>query len=285
MRGRIGERGFSTVAALAALILFGFTAAEVTTTARSATHAVNAEVARARLRAAADAGLATAIHGLGLENRALRWAIDGRPYPRRFGDIDLAIHIEDERGKLPVNFLSDDRALLLFELTANTPEQVDTLIDSFLDWRDEDDTPRPLGAEAGYYAASGIRPANGGLRSVDDLAVLRGMTPDVFRRIRPALTIFAGSARLSASTANPLALAIVNSSGVEGPEAIQRARELAGQRTALDIAENIDLVGRPLTIVVSASDRQGGRLTRATVIELTGRRNPGYVVRYAEQRL
>jgi general secretion pathway protein K len=62
---------------------------------------------------------------------------------------------------------------------------------------------------------------------------------------------------------------------------IERQRELAGQRTAIDITPDVDLIRRPLTVRVTVTDGRGGRFQAAPVIELTGLRERPFVVRQA----
>lgn len=55
------------------------------------------------------------------------------------------------------------------------------LADSILDWLDEDDEPREYGAEADYYATlqPPYRPANGPIESIEQLLLVKGMTPAI----------------------------------------------------------------------------------------------------------
>lgn len=276
------ESGYATVAAVVAVGFFALIALETTTNIRSALADVAAADSQARLTAAADAGLALAVHGLGIEDRTQRWTIDGRPYRQTIGPIALSITVEDERGKIPINWIQDDRIVRMFEEAGASDAQIETLLASFLDWRDGDDDRRPYGAEADDYAPRGIRPANGSFRSVDELAEIAGMTPAIFARIAPAATIFGGNFAFSETTAAPLAIVVMSPGGAGTPAYIQRMRELGGQRAALDIADDVDLVARPLTIRVRARDAAGASVERTTVVEFTGAARPAYVVRYVD---
>jgi hypothetical protein len=60
---------------------------------------------------------------------------------------------------------------------------------------------------------------------------------------------------------------------------INRERELAGQRVAIELAEGDNMVGRPLMIRVEVRRPGGAHLARATVIQLTGRTSRPFVVR------
>lgn len=91
---------------------------------------------------------------------------------------------EDESARLNLNFLlladqfqeNGGRTLLLA-----LPGMTEEIADSILDWLDEDDEPREFGAEYDYY--EGLEPAytptNGPFRSVEELLLVRGVTPDL----------------------------------------------------------------------------------------------------------
>ncbi|MCG8651997.1 MAG: general secretion pathway protein GspK, partial [Pirellulales bacterium] len=59
------------------------------------------------------------------------------------------------------------------------PGMTEEVAESILDWLDEDDEPRPNGAELDYYSSlpTPYEPANGPLQTVDDLLLVRGVTP------------------------------------------------------------------------------------------------------------
>lgn len=64
---------------------------------------------------------------------------------------------------------------LLLALPGMSPE----LADCIMDWLDEDDEPRPYGAESEYYSTlpTPYEPANGPVTSVEELLLVNGMTP------------------------------------------------------------------------------------------------------------
>lgn len=61
------------------------------------------------------------------------------------------------------------------------PGMTEDVADAILDWIDEDDETRPYGAESDYYPtlATPYDPANGPLRSVEELLLVRGVTPSL----------------------------------------------------------------------------------------------------------
>ncbi|HET6328934.1 MAG TPA: hypothetical protein VFG04_29895 [Planctomycetaceae bacterium] len=95
--------------------------------------------------------------------------------------------LTDESGKLNLNSLVSwqaNSALSLTDATArnfllNLPYMTNDLADSILDFIDADDTARQYGAESDYYTTLSppYRAANGPLQSLDDLLLVKGVTP------------------------------------------------------------------------------------------------------------
>jgi general secretion pathway protein K len=277
------DSGYAMIAAIVGIAAFALIAFEILAANRGATASVAAQVEHAKLSAAADAGLSQAIYNLAMQDRTQRWPIDGRPTTTHFGDATLTIVIEDERGKVPINRLNEDQVRSMFAAAGVDGARLDTLVDTFEDWQDDDDEMRTNGAEAPAYVSLGIKPRNGDLRTIDELRQLKGMDAALFAKLSPALTVFFGdNGGFSQSTAQPLALAVMLGTGADTPAVIERERELEGERPALDIADDVNLVGRPLTIQVTARDSMHGTLQRNTIVELTGNKKNPFWIRYID---
>jgi general secretion pathway protein K len=265
------QDGYALVAAVVAVAAFSYVSLEVLASDRGITGQVGAESQRAKLTAAADAGIAMALRGLGVDDPASRWPIDGRPVKAQFAGMALTIVVEDERGKIPINDLNEDQVREMFSIAGVSGDRLDTLTDSFNDWTDEDDDRRPSGAEAPDYRPLGIKPRNGRFRSVAELIHLRGMDPKVLAKIAPAATVFFGeSGGFSPGTAQPFALAVMTEGGPDSAEVIERQRELEGERPAMEEIDHSSYIGRIFTVRVSAADSRQGQVMRTAIVELTG---------------
>jgi hypothetical protein len=94
----------------------------------------------------------------------------------------LRFGLEDESTRLNLNFLpvadklmeGGGRTLLLA-----LPGMTEDIADAILDWMDEDDEPREFGAELEYYGTltPPYAPKNSALDSVEELLLVRGVTP------------------------------------------------------------------------------------------------------------
>src|SRR5438105_5191334 len=92
--------------------------------------------------------------------------------------------LEDESTRLNLNVLlildkqvpGSGRTLLMA-----LPEMTEDVADAILDWLDPDDEPRELGCEVEYYSGLSppYAPKNGPLDTVEELLLVRGVTPQL----------------------------------------------------------------------------------------------------------
>jgi len=282
VKGSVGEEGYALLAAVASIAIFSAMAITMLSATRMGFEDARAEQAQLQASAAADAGIAMALSRLLADDVVQRWSIDGRVRAMTYGPASLRIRIEDEQGKVPLGILTETQATRLLEQAGLTGDRLLIARDSLLDWTDDDDEIRPFGAEYQYYHAARIVPPGGFFASVDELGLVRGFDADIVARIRPYVTTFTVAKGFDAKYADPRALAVMQDSGEGSPAAIDRARELAGQRTAIEITNAADLVNRPISIDVSATLPDGGRATHRMIVELTGARSKPYLVRAYE---
>lgn len=102
---------------------------------------------------------------------------DGYPSSYRFGLVD-------ESTRLNLNILPKLDELQPgagVQLLMALPEMTEDVADAILDWIDLDDEAREQGAESGYYAGLSppYLPKNGPLASVEELLLVRGVTPEL----------------------------------------------------------------------------------------------------------
>lgn len=273
------ERGYAMVAAVAAIALFALIAASMVQRTGSGVERVQATTDRARLGAAADTALAMALSGLLNPDRAFRWSIDGRDRPLDIDGLRATVRIEDERGKVPLALLDEELAEHVVAVLGLSGERAAVARDSLLDWIDQDDDPRPDGAESVYYAPQGIAPRNGIPHSFDELTRVRGFDARLTGQLARFATLHFGSGPFDARYAQPLAIDVMQGGGIAGPASIARQRELAGQRPAIELDADTDLAGRSLSIIAQVRGANGARARRAMVVELTGAQERPYIVR------
>ena len=134
------------------------------------------------------------------------WTPSSDPYSVQIGDRDCDVFISDESGKINVNKITDEtRANFVKFLTAYKLEELtaETITDSILDWLDEDDLHHVNGAEKDYYATlpEPYEPKNGSFESIEELTLIKGITPQIFELIRDHLTVY-GSGKINVNFAS-----------------------------------------------------------------------------------
>jgi general secretion pathway protein K len=271
------ERGYALLAAVLAMLAFGYIAYEVLALDRGALTSLDAKVEQAKLSAAADAGVQLAIHALANPDVAARWYIDGRARRVDFDGTDLSIVVEDERAKAPLSSLNDDQARTLFEGAGAQGGLVDTLVSEYRAWVSED-------SQTPENAPPPERPIrHGPFATVDELIGLPDMTPALLSRIKPAVTVFFDDNGLfEPRDATPLASAIMNADIGTNPDNLSDATQIADERPVEDIATNEKLDGRALTVRVVARSPDGAHTHRMAIVSLTGDPRRPYYVRYVE---
>jgi hypothetical protein len=102
---------------------------------------------------------------------------DGNQTPYRFGVVDEASKINLNALLAYDNNLGDIGKQMLMAL----PNMTSDVADAILDWLDPDDTPRENGAENQTYSTQSppYRCKNGPLDSLDELLLVRGVTPQL----------------------------------------------------------------------------------------------------------
>jgi len=113
---------------------------------------------------------------------SMEWVTDGRDYQISFDRADCWVRIIGEAGKININRATDRTLRRILGNLGLEGEARDVVVDSILDWRDPDDLYRLNGAENDYYQSlpEPYRCKNGNLDSVEELLLVRGVTPDLF---------------------------------------------------------------------------------------------------------
>jgi general secretion pathway protein K len=92
------------------------------------------------------------------------------------------VNIQDESGKLNVNYVLEDQLRALTEAAGIDKQDGDIITDSILDWKDTDPAHHINGAEDDYYQALNppYRAKNGNIDTPEELLLIRGITPEYF---------------------------------------------------------------------------------------------------------
>jgi general secretion pathway protein K len=149
------------------------------------------------LRGAARAGVEHAVARLAESEPQRRWIPDGREYRWRFGEAELSVRIVDEQGKVDLDMADATLLAALLQQVGAEPRVAQRIAGAIVDWRDADTLTQPGGgAEAPDYAAAGrdYGPANLPFESVAEVEQVLGMTPALYARLAPLVTVYSGRA-------------------------------------------------------------------------------------------
>ncbi len=168
------------------------------------------------------------------------WKPGNQSYSVKIGDRNCEIFISDESSKINVNKITDGtRANFVTFLTSFTFKMditiAETITDSLLDWIDADDFHHRNGAEKDYYLSlpSPYEPKNGDLETIEELALIKGFSSQVFEKLRDYLTIY-GSGKININTASKAVLLYVPLVTPDIADAIIQHRTKEGMINNLD---------------------------------------------------
>ncbi len=170
-----------------------------------AAFALTARVEALQGRTLSDGGRAAEIARAGLEYALVRvadpdpathWRPDGRPYRWSFDGAEVEVRIVDETGKVDLNAADVGLLAALLRESAVEPARATQLAAAIADWRDADSLTQPAGgAEDADYAAAGLGygAKDAQFETVAEVEQVLGMTPEIYARIEPSLTVFTGA--------------------------------------------------------------------------------------------
>ena len=155
---------------------------------------VNNSLAVASINATVEAAVNRGVVALLDPRPERRWRTDGIAQNFAFDDTLIKVSIQDELGKIDLNQAEESTLIGLLQSAGLDANAAAGLADKILDWRTTTSLKHLNGAKELEYSASGslVRPRNGPFQSVDELLLVMGVTPALFKRIEPALTVYSG---------------------------------------------------------------------------------------------
>jgi len=198
------QQGVALVLVMWVAILLTVIASSFIVERRTETLIVRNSHSMARAEAIADAGVQRALYELyRTDNAPDAWKRDGMPHLWSFDEVPVKVEIRDESAKIDINTAADALLRGLFVSVGLNDEEATRLVDAILDWRDSDSLKRPNGAEEAEYRAAGLsyRPANAPFQAIEEIQLVLGMRPEIYRRIAPSITVYSRQAGVNAQLA------------------------------------------------------------------------------------
>jgi len=192
-RSATGQRGVALVLVMWVAVLLTVIASSFIVERRTEMLVVRNSISMARAEAAADAGVQRALLEMyRIDNAPEGWKRDGTVHDWSFDDVPVKIEMRDESAKIDINTASDALLRGLFLSQGLADDEAARMVDAILDWRDADSFRRPNGAEEPEYRAAGLSygPANAPFQAIEELQLVLGMRPELYRRVAPLITVF-----------------------------------------------------------------------------------------------
>ena len=280
--------GFALIAVLWMLILISALAVGAATTSQTETRLAANVLAVAQARHLAEGGILVAVKQLIESDARAQRCLDGRVFSSMTLDqSEVDISVRDEAGKIDLNEAAQPLLRGLFSAAGKDPQEADALADAVLDWRDGDHERSPNGAEDSDYRLSklGHGAKDARFESIYELLSVKGITRELFDRIRDDITVHSRVPTIDPKSATALALAAVP--GYQN----QVAREFVALRGS--IANCADVPPPPLLpsaalylgpspglsfTISAAATIDGAHFTRQAIVGLTFRRDEPFQI-------
>jgi general secretion pathway protein K len=276
---RRSDRGFALILVLWIVALLAVIAAGLVSSGRTETRLAHNLVENAKAEALADGALRAAVLGLLTVDPDQAWHARGGPYRLTYGNGKVLLTIADEDGKIDLNAAPPELLTGLLRQLGLDADAAEAMTDRIIDFRDPDHNPRPHGAEDPQYVAAG-RPAGAQDRPFDsesELLGVLGMTPELYRRMRPYVTIFSGAEAVDPMHASRVVLAAIPGMTDQLIEAYAKAGPNNDPLATINDDSVFDIEPYLIpsrqvmyTVRAEARTREGGLFVREAVIELTG---------------
>lgn len=188
----------------------------------------------------------------------MEWVTDGRPYLLPFDQGVCEVRVMSEAGKININIVSESTLRKIIGNLGLEGEERDIVVDSILDWRDPDDLHRINGAENDYYQSlkEPYYCKNGNLDSIEELLLVRGVTPDLFygRKgikkegegektdrigLKDIFSIYSAGEQIDINSATPVVLKFILGIPIEVARLIAKAREEKGFEHQQDLLQRV----------------------------------------------
>lgn len=267
MAGR--ESGLAVVAALWASALLAVIVGSVLQLVRADATLGHGRQEAAELGAIVDGALNLTILGL-LDPKALRWPVNGSPVVVPFAGYDVQVTVQDEAGKIDLNATGEATLRLVLTSVGVDPDASRRVAENIMNWPERDRS------RDGERRTPGAR-----FHSVEDLQLVTGMTPELYRRIYPLVTVYSQTPWIDPAYSTPAVLALFRDTDPNAEAALRRLEEeRAGLRPPAP-APGVAL-GHAYTITAELRSPTAARAVRTAIIRLTGQaRAPLLIYRWS----
>lgn len=243
------QRGFALVIVLWTLVMLSFVMTHMMAAGRTETRIASNFVANADAESQADGAVVETIFRM-IDSSDSHWDIGG-PYGLRMKQARATVTVTSESGKVNPNTASQQMLAALMTAVGAQPSQAAAVSHAILDWRQSDDNDQNSAArKVAQYQAAHLdhAPPSAPFESLDEMQRVLGMTPDLFRRLKPNLSIY--------QTGDPV-VALASPAVVKA----LRTLNLPPQPPNADVTQVVSIVAR-------VSTDRGGHFLRHAVVRI-----------------
>jgi general secretion pathway protein K len=260
LQAKTQERGIAIVAALWAAAIMAVIVLSVLQIVRADARVGRGREDVAQLNGIADAAVNISILSL-LGPQATQPPVNSVPFNVPFAGYTARVTVQDEAGKIDLNMAND---IVLRQL----------LIDAGLDTGAANDVASNIiawrGTPAdGQASSEGTTSHKSRLQSVEELQLVPGVTPELYRRIEPLVTVYSQTPWIDPAFSGLPVLNVFRSID-SNAEAVWRRRE--EQRLGVRLPDPVPGValGHAFTITAEVNGPASARVIRTAVVRLTG---------------
>ena len=222
------ERGVALIAVLWTLALLAVVAGSLSLESRTDARLARNLIENANARCAADAGINRAIFDLLIVRRGSGTATfvpDGRTRVWKFGQATVRITLIDDLTKVNLNLAPVHLLSRLLVSVGVESAKANQLANSISEYRGT--APRQLSQESLYQAAGlGWGPKRMPFEALEEVQQVVGMTPDIYERIAPHITIYSIAGVVLSGSENKGLSSLVEETG-SGLESIRNSPQTA----------------------------------------------------------
>ena len=185
----MNARGFALVIVLWTLVLLAFVMTHIVATGRTETRIAANLTANADAEAQADGAVMQAVFRL-VDASDGHWTAGYHNLNLRRAEAQVTV--TPESGKVNPNAASDPLMAALLIGCGAEPAQAGRVAAAIRDWRSPGEQPGPGGAKFRQYRDAGLdhAPPNAPFESLEELQRVMGMTPELFQRLKPHLSLY-----------------------------------------------------------------------------------------------
>ncbi len=190
---RASSKGFALITVLWITAFLAVIAGSVSYQARASLGLASNVVASFKTKHAAEGALLLTVDKLIKRDELQGYVLKNPNFNYKLDNLTISVEVADESGKVDLNLASVDLIKSLFVAVGVNEKVSSSIADAIADWRDQDNLKRADGAEDQDYASNGLlyEAKDDEFDSIDELSLVLGVTPEIFNRVKPHITVYA----------------------------------------------------------------------------------------------